>query len=1466
MRLERMAVKRALGLLFAAGILVLTPAADFSSSLPDRETVRILPTDSTAALEAKAGRVVPAERQVAWQGLEFQAFVHFGMNTFTDREWGQGTEDPRLFNPLEFDASQWAEAFKAAGMRGVVFSAKHHDGFCLWPSRFTDHSVAQSLWREGKGDAVREVADACRQAGLKFGVYLSPWDRHEPTYGDSPRYNDFFLNQLRELLTQYGEISEVWFDGACGEGPNGKRQVYDWGAYWRLIRELQPRAVISIMGPDVRWIGNEAGVARESEWSVVPTSQMDDWPAEKDPGGIAGINAQAPDLGSTRAIAESARRGGRLFWYPGQVDVSIRPGWFYHAAEDMRVKTIGHLLDIYYTSVGGNAQLLLNVPPDRRGRIHENDVLRLRELGETLRQTFAQNVAAGARSAASSVRGLGEGSEASLDGDFRTAWAAPDGVTRATLEYDLGEGRTFNTAMLQENIRAGQRISSFTFDVLMGADWKEVARGTTVGYKRLLRFPTIAASRVRVRILASRLSPTLAEFGLFLDPTRVDPRPTIVPIPVETPGLAHPVLSLNGTWTFAPEPPPDFWKNEGAPSDWREIEVPGEWAAQGFNLGPDIERVYKREVAVPAEFAGRRLILRFDGVYSYARVWMDGRYVRDHHGGFTSWDCDVTDFLKPGQKSWLVVGVTDMSDDVSWGTSYAKHSIGGILQDVELVALPPVHAERFHVATDLDERYRDGTLEVTVRLRLPARETAEVRLTLRDLQNKAVGLDPDLLRFAATAPETTVRIPVGAVTTWDAEHPRLYTLEARVVVGGTTVEVLRRNVGFRKVEVHGNKLFVNGKEVKLRGGNRHNIHPLRGRSVPAEFDLLDARLFREANINFIRTSHYPPTEAFLEACDRFGLYVEEENAVCFIATHGNLPTADDPAYRSRYFDQFAEMIERDRAHPSVIIWSLGNESRWGANIKQLYDHVKSEDPSRPVIWSYPDTVPKGQAGYDIYSFHYPKFDADLKSPALPRLNDEWAHVACYNVDTLSRDPGVREAWGESLKKFWENAFTAGGSLGGAIWGLNDDVTFLPSNGAGYGEWGIVDGWRRPKPEYWHVKKAYSPVRVDDRPLPNPGPGRPILIPVRNWFDHTDLSELAVSWSVGDRTGRVVDLSVAPHGEGVITIPAESWKEGEVVRLRFLRARSLVVDEYALPIGPPAGVAPQAPPGPEGPPPQIIETERMMTVRGVNFRLVFDRTTGLIETAELGGTRLVAGGPFLACAPATVLPWSLSGLERRIEGNEAILDLRGSFGGSLASFVIRVDGHGLMTVAYVHEGRPEGLGEMGVAFLLPAEVESLSWERRGLHSVYPADHLGRSAGVARKLRAGPPDVYRTQPSWPWAEDMTDWYLLGRGHAGYGATRDFRSLKANIERAVVGLKGTPAQFVVEGDGTEAVRAEVLSDGSVRLNILDQWAYPDLDWGNFEGQTEFPATLKGTVRVRLTRAASGPVAGGEGAENIR
>ncbi len=494
------------------------PPVSSAAQLPMAGPVEIGPTDTIARLASKAASVVPSERQLRWQALEFQAFVHFGMNTFTDREWGEGTEDPKLFNPTDFAAGQWVEAVRAAGVRGLIVTAKHHDGFCLWPSKFTEHSVKNSPWKGGQGDVVGEVAAACGKAGLAFGVYLSPWDRHEPTYGDSPRYNEHFKSQLRELLTNYGEISEVWFDGACGEGSNGKRQVYDWAGYFALIRQLQPGAVISIMGPDARWIGNEAGVTRESEWSVIPVVGFDDLPDETNPGGIAHLDAQAKDLGSFGRIAEAARLGGRLLWYPGQVDVSIRPGWFYHAAEDDKVKTLDQLLDIYYTSVGGNAQLLLNIPPDKRGRIHENDARRLQELGDRLRATFADNLATKAKTSMTSERALVDG----IDKRGRATGYSTRGVD--IFEWDLRGQKRFNVAMMKENLREGQRIEAFAVDVRDGTDWREIAKGTTIGWKKLLRFPAVTADKVRVRVLRSRgeVPPFIrsGSFGLYWDPGR----------------------------------------------------------------------------------------------------------------------------------------------------------------------------------------------------------------------------------------------------------------------------------------------------------------------------------------------------------------------------------------------------------------------------------------------------------------------------------------------------------------------------------------------------------------------------------------------------------------------------------------------------------------------------------------------------------------------------------------------------------------------------------------------------------------------------------------------------------------------------------------------------------------------------------------------------------------------------------
>jgi alpha-mannosidase len=476
----------------------------------------IAPGESAETIVRTASHIVPSANQLAWQEMEFIAFAHFGMNTFTDREWGEGTENPALFNPTDFDARQWAAALKEAGVRMLILTAKHHDGFCLWPSKFTEHSVKKSPWRGGRGDIVREVADACRKAGLKLGIYLSPWDRHEPTYGDSPAYNEHFRQQLGELLSGYGEITEVWFDGACGEGPNGKRQEYDWPSYYRVVRQLQPRALIFGMGPDIRWVGTESGYGRETEWSVtpievrppvspagqsLPTLALDDVFVSGD--------LMAPDLGSR----EKLRGAKALAWYPAETDVSIRPGWFYHAKEDGEVKSPAKLVDIYFSSVGRNSVLLLNIPPDRRGRLHENDIKSLMGMRRILDETFAVNLAAGAKIKASSAA---EGHPASAILDKSGAcWQAALGEETAAIEFDLEKDLRFDVAMLQENIRTGQRVEEFSLEVGNGQGWTPLARGSTIGYKRLLRFPETTARKVRLVISKSRPEPTLAAFGLF---------------------------------------------------------------------------------------------------------------------------------------------------------------------------------------------------------------------------------------------------------------------------------------------------------------------------------------------------------------------------------------------------------------------------------------------------------------------------------------------------------------------------------------------------------------------------------------------------------------------------------------------------------------------------------------------------------------------------------------------------------------------------------------------------------------------------------------------------------------------------------------------------------------------------------------------------------------------------------------
>jgi len=464
----------------------------------------------SAAEPPKPYGAVPSPRQLAWHKLERYAFIHFTVNTFTDREWGNGDEKESVFNPTDFDADQIVGAIQDAGLRGVVLTCKHHDGFCLWPSKYTEHSVKNSPWKNGKGDVVKEISDACRRHGLKFGTYLSPWDRNHKDYA-RPEYITYYRNQLRELMSNYGPIFEVWFDGANGgDGYYGgarerrnidNRTYYDWSNTWKIVRQLQPGAcMFSDGGPDIRWIGNESGFAGETCWATVDRA------------------GTFPGRADSRVLNQGLRGGAD--WLPGEVDVSIRPGWFYHAHEDGRVRSAQNLLKIYYESVGRGANLILNLPPDRRGRLHENDVKSLREWGRLLNATFAKDLARGAKATASNTRGNDAKFAAAnvCDGNDETYWATDDAVTTPELVLDLGHPVTFNVVRLREYLPLGQRIDAVAVDTWDGSDWKPFATATSIGSQRLMQGKSVTTSKVRLRVVQAAACPAISEFGLFLSP------------------------------------------------------------------------------------------------------------------------------------------------------------------------------------------------------------------------------------------------------------------------------------------------------------------------------------------------------------------------------------------------------------------------------------------------------------------------------------------------------------------------------------------------------------------------------------------------------------------------------------------------------------------------------------------------------------------------------------------------------------------------------------------------------------------------------------------------------------------------------------------------------------------------------------------------------------------------------------
>ena len=947
------------------------------------------------------------------------------------------------------------------------------------------------------------------------------------------------------------------------------------------------------------------------------------------------------------------------------------------------------------------------------------------------------------------------------------------------------------------------------------------------------------------------------------------------PVLQELAGVETPAVLLSGTWQFRYSPD----------SKWDKIQVPGEPAMQGYAIEHDKPFTYRKSFTVPADYAGKHTILRFDGVYSHARLFVNGTFVREHHGGFTRWETDVTPFVRPGKKNEIRLEVTDRLDDISYASGYAHHPIGGILRDVTLFALPETCLYDFYAETHLDAAYEDAVLKIGYSS--PVAGGAEVAYTLTDPSGRRYPLAQS--RFPLEEGGNMNELPVKNPLKWDAEHPNLYTLTITLSKDGKEIGRFDRRIGFRDVKIEKDRMLVNGMPVKLRGACRHDIHPTLGRTTTAELDSLDVILFKRSNMNFVRTSHYPPTERFLEYCDRYGIYVESETAVCFVDTYRQKnyapgKTQDSAEFTPRYLSQCREMVKSFRSHPSILFWSIGNESVYGTNFQQCWDWVKATDKTRPVIFSYPGSVGEKKPVYDILSMHYQDVNGNLnqwnrstrgfQGEGIPALFDEWAHPACYTYATLQEDPNIREFWGHSIEKMWSGLFEAPGGLGGAIWGYVDETFMLPEpkvgtafwkefartakpedyqgKCVGYGEWGIVDVWRREKPEFWATKKAYSPVRLMTTEVASFLSGQRLLLPLYNRFDHTDLDEIKIRYTYKGVEKELPAPSIAPHQKGLLVIPAEAWEEGELLSICFYTATGELLDAEQVSLGSDYHVRlADSEASPVNGVLQVEETAGMMTIKGDGFEIPFSKETGLISNATSKGQVIIEKGPFLHLdinlnhlTGAEVRKsarkfltsdsdWKKQSLTYTRKEGTVEVALSGFYQDVQTDILIRISPAGEMNVSYVVVGQPNGyLRETGLSFYLPERLDYLQWERKGMWSCYPEGAFAGNTGETSLYN--PKQVrYGENPAQPWSADTHYYYYWADAGANCDRplTQMAKGMKENIYRYTLSATGVKAGLTVcSPDASLACRTSKRGDGQLMLYINNRWDYPEIAWGNY------------------------------------
>ena len=976
-------------------------------------------------------------------------------------------------------------------------------------------------------------------------------------------------------------------------------------------------------------------------------------------------------------------------------------------------------------------------------------------------------------------------------------------------------------------------------------------------------------------------------------------------------GVENADVSLNGSWHFQLPAPEEFWQEQAEPTDWKTMPVPGDVFREGHAIKEDLPFAYKKKISIPADFAGQQIRLRFEGAHDYTRVWVNGQFIRDHQGGWTPWECDITSVVKPGENAWIALELTDKSKDIAFNGKRLR-PIGGLVRSVSLQARPKTFFEFPIVSSPFSDDGKTAQLNVIGQVAQPnSKATASFRLF--DPAGEEVPLSPSTCALGAK--QVTFTAPVTEPRTWTAEKPVLYRLEITSKAPGQATATYSKQIGFRDIRFDEKKnMLINGKVVKLRGANRHLVNPLKGFVPELAIDKRDAELFKEANMNFVRTSHYPPGNGFIEQCDRQGLYVTLETAVldCGKANRPSVGMNDDPQYEKLFTNQLRETLLNYGSHPSVILWSICNESVYGANFQASYDYAHQQDPSRPVIASYQVKKDKNHQSYDVYSSHYPEWDADYKNQPLPTIYDEWMHVLGHTAELWFHDLNSRDYWGRSIDKAWANLFPADSSVGAAIWNFVDDMTIvedptkIPTQGAmrmlnpvkakqvvtgkksnitGTARWGIIDEWRRHKPEFWNVKKAYSPVRVLQTEVPEVTPNKPLTLAIYNRFDHTSLDEVKLIVSYDGKTSEPALPAITPHQKGQFTLPAQNWKAGSKIELSFHDSQGVLIDQYQITLG--TKLAPITPEIQGSPTVSTEANQFVIQGDGVQYRM--DKTTGLMKSIAKAGQTIPLVGPFphifkqeeymikginpeVGSKPSWTMgsdlyespgidAWQFTKMHVNRDENATKINVRGTFAEMDVHYVFTFGKQGRFDVKYFFEDipplpEPEGKVsrqgpldlEVGIKFQTSDQFDQLSWNKKAYWSYYPEGHLGAASGsipLFSEARA----TWAQKPTQPWHKDNWDFYFMGWDPpAGKLLTFEAIAAKQALSHYTLSDDDAKLALTIHGDGKNtSARYGQYRDAKYYLYHLDRLDY-HLRWGNYSADIRPKPTHDGTARFHL------------------